>query len=209
MLSVTQIFLVLPMSAQNSFIISRTVTFAPFSARYSAVSMPTIPPPITTTLTLPDMSVFPLRTSWELTTKSLSFPGIIGIMGVAPIALMSVCGIICETSSGVTAVFIRISTPRRFAFSPMAKTAFFISSFLGASPAVRNCPPSWSDASHKIGLCPLCFKIIAASSPPIPPPATSTVSGFAAGTILHSSSRPNAGFLRHVMHGESVFSNPS
>ena len=169
--------------------------------------MPTIPPPITTTF--PSAFASPSRTACESTTNALSFPGIGGTIGAAPIALINVCGLISAIISGVTFVFIRMSTPRRFAFSAIDRTAAFISAFLGASPAVRNWPPSVSVASQRIGLCPLFFRMIAASSPPIPPPAIRTVSGFSAGMSSHSFSLPTAGLRRQVMHGESLLSNPS
>ena len=161
------------------------------------------------TTTFPLTFTFPFRTSCEFTTHARSAPGIPGIKGSAPIALNTVCGLISAISSFVTGVFRRISAPRRSAFLPIAITASFISAFLGASPAVKNCPPTLSDASHMMALCPRCRRIIAASSPAIPPPAINTVSGFSVLVILHSASLPTAGFLRQVICGQFSSANPS
>jgi len=81
----------------------------------------------------------------------------------------------------------------------MEMAASFISSFLGAAPARTNCPPRESEASHKIGLCPLCFNVIAASSPATPPPAINMVFAWSVLINLYSSSLPRAGFLRQVI----------
>ena len=120
--------------------ISTMVTCLPRSARKSAVSQPTMPPPAMSTFS-PVMALL-VSTSWAATTLSALIPGISGMRGLPPVATTTAPGFTFSTTDAVSASPNITLTPALSSWRERYLRKGAISCFAGGMVAMRNWPPS-------------------------------------------------------------------
>ena len=148
---------------------SRMITWCPFSARNSAVSQPTTPPPIMATRR-PGLTS-PSSTSQAVTALALSRPGSFRIKGRAPVARITASGFFRDRRGGGYPCFC---ARQRYRLDPVDKVAQNLAEtvLFGGTLARMAWPPSSPERSAPPGALSRATR--AASSPAGPPPTTTT-----------------------------------
>ena len=163
-------------------IISTTATLQPRAARYSAVSQPTMPPPITATV--PYTCCSPASTFQASATFTLSMPGMRGAALCAPTALITASKPASFSSCAVGACARHRCTPALQTAWIRSCAARRISSLRGGTQAMFSWPPRAVVFSNRVTSWPRRAATRAASRPAGPPPRTATFFFCAAGWML-------------------------